>query len=80
MTAFLFFLIYLAANFVWVLMVVGGLMAWLMPRNANRNKIILSVSGVLALLLTLAVIERGPDYGDEFGGECQTSRMSNTCY
>jgi cytochrome bd-type quinol oxidase subunit 1 len=75
-----FFLLFLAANFVWVLMVVGGLMAWLMPRNAHRNKIILSVSGVLALLLTLAVIERGPDYGGEFGGECRTSRMGESCY
>lgn len=74
------FLIFLAANFVWLLLVVGGLMAWLMPRNANRNKIILSTAGVLSVLLTLAVVERGPDQDDGISSNCQTTRMGESCY
>ena len=74
-----FFAIYLAANFVWVLIVVGGLMTWFMPRNDNRNRIILSVSFALSLLLTLAVIERGPDFDEGVGGECNPSRGASSC-
>lgn len=73
------FLIFLAANFVWLLMVVGGLMAWLMPRTANRNQIIMSVAGVLSLLLTLAVVERGPDFDDGVPGGCNPSRGADSC-
>jgi hypothetical protein len=60
-------------------MVVGGLMAWLMPRYANRNRIILSVVGVLSLMLTLAVAERGPDFDEGALGECNPSRAGNSC-
>lgn len=74
------FLLYWGANFVWVLMVVGAFMAWLMPRNASRNKIILSVSAVLSLLLTLAVVERGPDFDEGMNGECNPARGASTCY
>lgn len=78
MAAMIFFLIYLFANFVWLLMVVGGLMAWMMPRYKNRNQIILSVVGVLSLLLTLAVVERGPDFDDGADG-CNPSRGGSSC-
>lgn len=78
MGAIIFFLIYLFANFVWLLLVVGGLMAWLMPRHKNRNQIIMSVTGVLALLLTLAVAERGPDHDDGADG-CNPSRGGSSC-
>lgn len=73
------FLIFLAANFVWLLMVVGGLMAWLMPRTANRNQIIMFAAGVLSLLLTLAVVERGPDFDDGVPGDCNPSRGGDSC-
>lgn len=78
MVAMIFFLVYLFANFVWLLLVVGGLMTWMMPRNKNRNRIIISVSGVLSLLLTLAVIERGPDHDDGRDG-CNPSRGGSSC-
>ena len=74
-----FFAIYLAANFVWVLIVVGGLMTRFMPRNDNRNRIILSVSFALSLLLTLAVINRGPDHDDGINSDCQFSRAGTSC-
>lgn len=74
------FLLYWAANFVWLLLVVGGLMAWLMPRNDRRNTIILSVVAVLSLLLTLAVIERGPDFDEGANGDCNPARGASTCY
>lgn len=74
-----FFAIYLAANFVWVLIIVGGLMTWFMQRNKNRNRIILSVSFALSLLLTLAVIDRGPDHDDGINSDCQFSRAGSSC-
>lgn len=74
------FLLFLGANFVWVLLVVGGLMAWFMPRTDRRNTIILITAGVLSLLLTLAVIERGPDFDEGIGGECNPSRGASSCY
>lgn len=74
------FLLFLGANFVWLLIVVGGLMAWLMPRNERRNKIILSVVAVLSLMLTLAVIERGPDFDEGADGECNPARGASSCY
>jgi hypothetical protein len=72
------FLIFLGANFVWLLLVVGGLMTWFMPRDKNRNTIILAASAVLALALTLAVVERGPDF-DEGSGGCNSARGADSC-
>jgi hypothetical protein len=73
-------LLFVAANFVWLLLVVGGLMTWVMPRNANRNKIILSTAAVLSVLLTFAIVERGPDEDDGISSNCRTSRMADSCY
>lgn len=72
------FLIFLGANFLWVLIVVGGIMAWQMKRTKNRNTIILGVSFALSMLLTLSVIERGPD-DDDGMNNCHSSRMSDSC-
>lgn len=74
------FIVFLFANFVWLLLVVGGFMAWVMPRNANRNRIIISVAAVLSLLLTLAVVERGPDFDEGMSGECNPARGASSCY
>lgn len=80
MLGVLFFLLYLAANFAWLIFIVGAPMAWMMPRTPNRNRIIITVVAALSLALTLAVAERGPGFGDEFGGECDTSRMGERCH
>jgi Ca2+/Na+ antiporter len=74
------FLLYLASNFVWILIVVGTAMAWVMPRTTQRNNIIMVTAGCLALILTVAVVVRGPDSDDGISSNCQTSRLGESCY
>lgn len=77
LTAF-FFLLYWGANFVWMVLMVGGLMVKFMARTKQRNMYILGVSAVLSLLLTLWVIDRGPEFDDSIMTNCMD--MQDGCY
>lgn len=75
--AFLFLLLW-GANFVWVVIVLGGIMVKFMARTKQRNMYILGASGVLSLLLTLWVIDRGPEFDDTIMTNCMD--MQDGCY
>lgn len=75
--AFLF-LLYWGAHFVWLVIVLGGLMVNFMPRTKQRNTYILCVTGVLSLLLTIWSIDRGPEFDDSIMTRCETIREG--CY
>lgn len=72
------FLLYWGASFVWLIIVVGGLMAKVMPRTSRRNPAIICVAAVLSLLLTLWSIEREPEFDDSIMTNCETIR--DGCY
>lgn len=74
-----FFLLFVGANFVWMLITVGALMAWLMPRTKNRNNIILCVSFVLGVLVTLFAIKTGPGFDDSIYTNCRSSSHYDGC-
>ena len=75
--AFLF-LLYWGAHFVWLVIVMGGLMVKFMPRTKQRNTYIMYSAGALSLLLTIWSIERGPEFDDSIMTNCST--MQDGCY
>ena len=72
------FLLYWGAHFVWLVIVLGGLMVKVMPRTRQRNMYILGVTGVLSLLLTFWSVERGPGFDDSIMTGC--TEMQDGCY
>lgn len=78
MSAVVFFLVYVVANFLWLLIVVGGPMAWLMPEHKAKAPII--VGTVLAIAVAVSVSVSSPDPADgEFADECRPTRMGESC-
>ena len=73
-----FFLLLWGSSFVFVVIVLGGIMVKFMARTKQRNMYILGASGVLSLLLTLWVIDRGPEFDDSIMTDCMD--MQDGCY
>lgn len=74
----LLFLLLWGANFVWLVIVVGGLIVKVMARTKKREQVIIGVTAVLSLLLTLWVIDRGPEFDDSIMTSCMD--MQDGCY
>jgi hypothetical protein len=70
-----FFLVYWAANFAWLLLLVGSVMAHFMNPSKNKNTIILCTVGVLSLLFILWMDK--PQFDDSIMSNCQ--QITNGC-
>lgn len=78
MSAAFFFLVYVFANFLWLLVVVGGPMAWLMPERKAKAPIIIGT--VLAIAVAVSAAVSTPDPADgEFADQCRPTRLGESC-
>ena len=72
--AFFFFLFW-AANFVWLMLIIGSVMAHFMEPGKNKNAIIICTVAVIALLFVLWM--RKPQFDDTIMTNCYA--MTDGC-